>query len=158
MLEDAPKEIGMIYAIVAVLVLGYLFYKGKLNTRIGYLLIAVSATLGFLIFAPMLPNQMQVLLLGKTKQLAVPAGVAALILVVFVIITFILDNNFHLGKDFLWICVPHRGSAGTGLSHQDKEAEDTKQGCANRLPPAFPASIHYPCGGLFRRSFDSSGA
>ncbi|NQT72163.1 MAG: 4Fe-4S binding protein [Chloroflexi bacterium] len=94
MLEDAPKEIGMIYAIVAVLFLGYLFYKGKLNTRIGYLLLAVSATLGFLIFAPMLPNQMQVLLLGKTKQLAVPAGVAALILVVFVIITFILGRIF----------------------------------------------------------------
>ncbi len=94
MLEDAPKAIGMIYAIVAVLILGYLLYKGSFSRRIGYLFLVVSVASGFLLFAPMLPNQMQVLLLGNTKQLAVPAGVAALILVVFVIISFIMGRIF----------------------------------------------------------------
>ena len=94
MLEDAPKAIGMIYAIVAVLILGYLFYKGRFNRRSGYLFLAFSVAMGFLIFAPMLPNQMQVLLLGNTKQLAVPSGVAILVLVVFAIIAFILGRVF----------------------------------------------------------------
>ncbi|MFO8009907.1 MAG: 4Fe-4S binding protein [Dehalococcoidia bacterium] len=94
MLEDAPKEIGMIYAILAVVILGYLLYRGKLNSKLGYLFLVISATLGFLIFAPMLPNQMQVLLTGKTKQLDVPVAIAGLVLGVFVMLTLLLGRAF----------------------------------------------------------------
>ncbi len=94
MLEDAPKEIGMIYAILAVVILGYLLYRGKLNSKLGYLFLVISATLGFLIFAPMLPNQMQILLTGKTKQLGAPIAIAGLVLGVFVMLTLLLGRAF----------------------------------------------------------------
>ena len=77
---EIAKVAGMAYAIVATIMLVLIFRKGKFNRRIGYLFLAISTVLGFVIFAPMLPNQFQVLLLGKTKQLGVPIPLAAVVL------------------------------------------------------------------------------
>jgi len=91
---EIAKVAGMAYAIVATIMLVLMFRKGKFNRRIGYLFLAISTVLGFVIFAPMLPNQFQVLLLGKTKQLGVPIPLAAVVLFVFVALSFAFGRVF----------------------------------------------------------------
>lgn len=93
-IDSAPKAIGIVYAVVLVFALAYLFRTGRYNRRATYALLAVSSLLGFLIFAPMLPNQIQVLLLGNTKQLGASVPMAVLGLGVFVVLTFVFGRLF----------------------------------------------------------------
>jgi len=93
-LENIPKMVGMIYAIIVLLFLAYLFHKDRFNKKIGYLFLTISALMGFLVFAPMFPNQLQILLLGNVKQLGAPLPVAILGLVIFVILTFVFGRIF----------------------------------------------------------------
>jgi len=92
--ENVPKMVGMIYAIIALLILAYLFHKDKFNQKIGYLFLTISALMGFLVFSPMFPNQLQVILLGNVKQLGAPLPIAILGLVIFVILTFVFGRIF----------------------------------------------------------------
>jgi len=77
-LGNIPKIVGMIYAIIALFILVCLFYKNKVNRNIGSLFLIISVLMGFLVFAPMFPNQLQVLLLGNVKQLGAPIPIAIL--------------------------------------------------------------------------------
>ena len=86
--------LGMIYAIIALFLLAYLFYKDKFDRKIGYLFLCLSTLMGFLVFAPMFPNQLQVLLLGNVKQLGAPIPIAIFGLVVFIILTFVFGRIF----------------------------------------------------------------
>ena len=92
--ENIPKMIGMIYAIIAFFILVYLFNRDKFNRKIGYLFLITSTLMGFLVFAPMFPNQLQVLLLGNVKQLGVPIPIVILGLVLFIILTFVFGRIF----------------------------------------------------------------
>ncbi len=93
--ENIPKKIGMIYAIIAFFILIYLFNRDKFNRKIGYLFLITSTLMGFLVFAPMFPNQLQVLLLlGNVKQLGAPIPIVILGLVLFVILTFVFGRIF----------------------------------------------------------------
>jgi len=92
--ENIPKMVGMIYAIIALFILAYLFHKDKFNRKIGYLFLIISALMGFMVFSPMFPNQLQVLLLGNVKQLGAPLPLAILGLVLFIILTFIFGRIF----------------------------------------------------------------
>jgi len=92
--ENIPKMVGMIYAIIALFILAYLFHKDKFNQKIGYLFLTISALMGFLVFAPMFPNQLQLLLLRHVKQLGAPLPIAILGLVAFIILTFIFGRIF----------------------------------------------------------------
>ena len=93
-LENIPKMVGMIYAIIALFILAYLFHKDKFNQKIGYLFLIISTMMGFLVFSPMFPNQLQVLLLGNIKQLGAPLPLAILGLVFFIIISFVFGRIF----------------------------------------------------------------
>jgi len=93
-LENIPKMLGMIYAIIALFILAYLFHKDKFNRKIGYLFLTISTLMGFLVFAPMFPNQLQILLLGNVKQLGAPIPIAILGLVLFIILTFVFGRIF----------------------------------------------------------------
>ncbi len=93
-MENIPKMVGMIYAIIALFIIVYLFHKDKFNRKIGYLFFTISALMGFLVFAPMFPNQLQVLLLGNVKQLGAPLPLAILGLVLFVILSFVFGRIF----------------------------------------------------------------
>lgn len=92
--ENIPKMIGMIYAITALFILAYLFHKDKFNQKIGYLFLIASTLMGFLVFAPMFPNQLQILLLGNVKQLGAPLPLAILGLVLFIVLTFVFGRIF----------------------------------------------------------------
>jgi polyferredoxin len=92
--ENIPKMVGMIYAIIALFILAYLFHKDKFDRKIGYLFLILSTLMGFLIFSPMFPNQLQILLLGNVKQLGAPLPLAILGLVLFIILTFVFGRIF----------------------------------------------------------------
>jgi len=93
-LENIPKMVGMIYAIFALFILVYLFHKDKFNRKIGYLFFTISALMGFLVFAPMFPSQLQVLLLGNVKQLGAPIPIVIFGLVLFITLTFLFGKTF----------------------------------------------------------------
>jgi ferredoxin-type protein NapH len=93
-IDSIPKAVGMGFAVLVSLLVIVLLLRGKFNRRMGYVLLAASTLMGFLVFAPMLPNQFQVLLLGKTKQLGVPVPLAGAVLFLFVGMTFALGRSF----------------------------------------------------------------
>ena len=93
-IESIPKIVGMVYAIVAIILLIVLLRQRKLNKKIGYIFLAVSSLLGFLIFAPMIPYQFQAVILGNVNQLGSPIALAIIALVVFVVLTFVAGRVF----------------------------------------------------------------
>ena len=93
-IESIPKAVGMGFAVVVSLLVVVLLLRGKFNRRIGLVLLVAATLMGFLVFAPMLPNQFQVLLLGKTKQLGVPVPLAGAVLFLFVAMSFVLGRSF----------------------------------------------------------------
>jgi polyferredoxin len=92
--ESIPKAVGMGFAVLVSVLVVVLLLRGKFKRRIGLVLLVVSTLMGFLVFTPMLPNQFQVLLLGKTKQLGVPVALAAVVLFLFVAMAFVLGRSF----------------------------------------------------------------
>jgi len=92
--ESIPKAVGMGFAVLVSVLVVVLLLRGKFNRRTGLVLLVVSTLMGFLVFAPMLPNQFQVLLLGKAKQLGVPVALAAVVLLLFVAMAFVLGRSF----------------------------------------------------------------
>lgn len=93
-IESAQKAVGIAFAVIVSVLVVVLLVRGRFNRRIGLALLAASTLMGFLVFAPMLPNQFQVLLLGKTRQLGVPVPLAAVILGLFVAMAFVLGRSF----------------------------------------------------------------
>ena len=91
--EAVPKMTGMIYAIVSFFILVYLFYKDKFNKKVGYLFITISTIMGFLVFAPMFPNQFQLLILGKIGH-GIQSQIAIVGFLLFIILTFVFGRIF----------------------------------------------------------------
>ncbi len=91
---EATKVAAMVYAVVATIILVVMLRRGKFNRRIGYLFLAISVALGFFIFAPMLPYQFQLLLMGKIKQLGMPVAIPAIFLSMFVVLSFAFGRIF----------------------------------------------------------------
>ena len=50
-----PKMVGFIYALVMIVVIAYLWYSGRWRQKSGWLILVISAALGFLIFSPVAP-------------------------------------------------------------------------------------------------------
>jgi len=94
MIESIPKTVGMVYAVLGSLLVVVLSRRGRLDRRIGYIFLFISILLGFLVFAPMLPNQFQFLLLGKTGQLGAPIPLAITVLLFFVVTAFLFGRAF----------------------------------------------------------------
>ncbi len=93
-LENIPKMVGMIYAIIALFILAYLFHKDKFNRNIGYFFLILSTLMGFLVFAPMFPIQLQLILLGKARLLGAPLSIALVGLVLFILLTILFGRIF----------------------------------------------------------------
>lgn len=93
-LENIPKMVGMIYAIIALFILAYLFHKDKFSRKIRYLFLILSTLMGFLVFAPMFPIQLQLILLGEVGLLGAPLGIALVALVLFILFTILFGRIF----------------------------------------------------------------
>jgi len=92
--ENLPKMIGMVFALVSLFTLVYLFYRNTFNKKIGYLFLSLSTLMGFLVFAPMFPNQFQLLVLGNTDKLGAPIQIAVIGFLLFIVLTFVFGRMF----------------------------------------------------------------
>ena len=93
-LGAVPKSVGFVYALVLIGVLAYLWYSGRWRRWIGWLLLIVSAALGFLIFSPVAPYQFQQLVLGDVQGLGAPLIIGAAGLTVVFLLTFVFGRFF----------------------------------------------------------------
>jgi len=93
-IESIPKIVGMVYAVIATILVIILLGRGKFNKKVGYIFLAISTLFGFLIFAPMLPYQFQAIILGNAKQLGAPITLAVVVLIVFVVLAFVFSRAF----------------------------------------------------------------
>jgi polyferredoxin len=84
----------MAYAIIATLVIVILLHKDRFSRRKGYIFLVVSTLFGFLVFAPMLPLQLQTILMGNAKQIEAPLPLAIVVLVVFIVLAFAFGRSF----------------------------------------------------------------
>lgn len=93
-IDSIPQVVGMAYAIIATLVIVILLRKDKFSRRKGYIFLIVSTLFGFLVFAPMLPLQLQTILMGNVKQIEAPLPLAIVVLVVFIVLAFAFGRSF----------------------------------------------------------------
>ncbi|HBE03641.1 MAG: hypothetical protein A2096_05790 [Spirochaetes bacterium GWF1_41_5] len=92
--DIAPGQIAMIYSIAAVLWLGILFYRHKFKRKTGMIFLFLSIASGFLLFAPMLPLQMQGFISGRLQAAGHAPGKLAVGLGIFLIFTLIAGRVF----------------------------------------------------------------
>lgn len=93
-IDSIPQVVGMAYAIIATLVIVILLRKDRFSRRKGYIFLVVSTLFGFLVFAPMLPLQLQTILMGNVKQIEAPLPLAIVVLVVFIVLAFAFGRSF----------------------------------------------------------------
>jgi ferredoxin-type protein NapH len=94
--EQIPKTAGFLYALIMVVVCAALWYTGRWSRRAGYVLLAITLGFGFLILAPIMPYQFQMLLLGDVNGLGGPLIAAVLGLILILLLSFIF-GRFYCG-------------------------------------------------------------
>ena len=92
--DQIPKAAGFIYALVMIFVIAYLWYSGRWQQKLGWLVLVVSAALGFLIFAPVAPWQFQQLVLRDVQGLGAPLIVGVIGLTIVFVLTLVLGRFF----------------------------------------------------------------
>jgi len=92
--ETIPKVIGFMYGLVMIFVIAYLWYSGRWKQKIGWLILIISAFLGFLVFAPVAPYQFQQLVLRDVQGLGGPLIVGAVGLAIVLLLTVIFGRFF----------------------------------------------------------------
>ena len=90
---EQSQIIGIIFALVSTGILAYLFKAGKFTRKTGYIFLVLAMILGFLVFSPMFPVQIQALILGE--QIAgVPFMLPLIMFGVFILLTLALGRTF----------------------------------------------------------------
>ncbi|HNX47972.1 MAG TPA: 4Fe-4S binding protein [Methanomassiliicoccales archaeon] len=96
---ELAMVLGIIYTAVMVPAISYLLYKGKLRKELGWVLLVISALLGFAYFAPMFPWQLQLLMLGKLPQANLP--------MVALVTSIVILSSLLVGRVFCgYVCPP----------------------------------------------------
>ena len=92
--SQIPKAAGFMYALMMIGVIAYLWYSGRWRQKLGWLLLVISAFLGFLIFSPVAPWQFQQLVLRDVQGLGAPLIVGVIGLSVVLVLTFVFGRFF----------------------------------------------------------------
>lgn len=92
--ENAPKFIGLLYAVFVIFFLAALLIKQRFTSKIGLSFLFVSTGFGFLFFSPMMPYTFQLILLRDTASLGAPLPMAVLGLVLILGLTFVFGRIF----------------------------------------------------------------
>lgn len=96
---ELAMVLGVIYTAVMVPAIAYLLYKGKLRKELGWVVLVISALLGFAYFAPMFPWQLQLLMLGKLPQANLP--------MVLLVVSMVILSSLLVGRVFCgYVCPP----------------------------------------------------
>ncbi|MCK8519655.1 4Fe-4S binding protein [Methanoculleus sp. 7T] len=91
-IESIPKAVGFIYGLLAFAALAWLWYSGRFTRRRALPFLIVSAFLGFLVFAPVFPYQLQMVVLGNAAALGSPLPAAIGGLLAFIILALIFGR------------------------------------------------------------------
>jgi ferredoxin-type protein NapH len=94
--EQIPKMIGFLYALVMIVVCSILWYSRRWNRRMGYVLLIVTLGFGFLILAPIMPYQFQMLVLGDVQGIGGPLIAGALGIIIVLVLSFVF-GRFYCG-------------------------------------------------------------
>lgn len=89
-----PRVAGFVYGIVVVVVLGILWYTGKINRKKAFVFLFISTALGFLIFAPVAPHNFQQLILRDTATLGASLQAAAFGLALMLLLSLVFGRIF----------------------------------------------------------------
>lgn len=96
---ELAMVLGIIYTAIMVPTITYLLYKGKLRKELGWVVLVLSALLGFAYFAPMFPWQLQLLMLGKIPQANLP--------MVILVTSVVILSSLVVGRVFCgYVCPP----------------------------------------------------
>jgi ferredoxin-type protein NapH len=95
-INQIPKLVGFGYALVMVVVCATLWSSGRWSRKIGYALLAITIGFGFLILAPIMPYQFQMLVLGDTMGVGGPLITAVMGLILMLALSFIF-GRFYCG-------------------------------------------------------------
>lgn len=90
--ESIPKAAGFVYGILAFAALVWLWRSDRFTRRRAVPFLAASALFGFLVFAPVFPYQLQVLVLGDAAALGSPLPMAIVGLLAFIALTLIFGR------------------------------------------------------------------
>jgi len=93
-IDGIPQIAGMVYAIAATTIIALLLRRRRFNKKTGYIFLAASTFLGFLMFTPMLPYQFQTLILGNIGQLGGPLPLAIMGLGIIAALTIVAGRVF----------------------------------------------------------------
>lgn len=91
-IESIPKTVGFIYGLLAFATLAWLWYSGRFTRRRAMPFLIVSALLGFLVFAPIFPYQLQMVVLGNTAALGSPLPMAIGGLLAFIVLALVFGR------------------------------------------------------------------
>jgi polyferredoxin len=89
-----PPTLGLIYALAAFPVIAGLWYTGKMTRATVFLFLFISAGLGFLIFSPMVPYQIQQAITGGGPGPGSPLPLVIVLVAVFMVLTFVAGRIF----------------------------------------------------------------
>jgi polyferredoxin len=92
--SSIPQILGLFYVLIAFPVIAWLWYKGKMTRRIVFLFLGISACLGFLIFSPMVPYQIQQAIIGWGPGPGSPLPFVLGLLIIFMVLTFAAGRIF----------------------------------------------------------------
>lgn len=96
---EMAMVLGIVYTAIMVPAITYLLYKGKLRKELGWVVLVISALLGFAYFAPMFPWQLQLLMLGKLPSANLP--------MVLLVVSIVILSSLLVGRVFCgYVCPP----------------------------------------------------
>lgn len=90
--ESIPKAVGFIYGLLAFVTLIWLWHSGRFTRQRAMPFLVISVLLGFLVFAPVYPYQLQMVVLGDTVALGSPIPAALGALLVFIALALIFGR------------------------------------------------------------------
>ena len=89
-----PQTAGLAYALIAVPIVALFWYKGKMTRIVAFLFLIMSLCLGFLIFSPMAPYQLQMAIIGSGPVPGNPLPFVIGLVVIFMALTFVAGRIF----------------------------------------------------------------
>jgi len=93
---EEARALGFIYALAMFFITAYLWYTKRWTRRTGWVFLAITLALGFLIFAPIMPWQFQSLVLRDARGIGGPLIVAAVGILIMLALSF-LFGRFYCG-------------------------------------------------------------
>jgi len=90
--ESIPPAVGFIYALLAFAALAWLWHSGRFTRRRALPFLIISVLLGFLVFAPVFPYQLQALVLRDAAALGGPLPIAIGGLLAFIVLALVFGR------------------------------------------------------------------